>query len=81
MIKSTLKFVALILGLGSLLFGASSCKKDDDDKICCTWTDDGDKYTYCKGEDHPWQDGVKLEGEEWTYFKSYVTAYYNADCD
>ncbi len=77
MIKSTLKFVALILGLGSLLFGASSCKKDDDEK-CCSWTYDGEKVKYCIGDTYG---DTKITDANWAEFKAYVKDYYGATCD
>jgi len=76
MMKNTLKIFAFVLGLGSLLIGSNSCSKDDA-KVCCTWTSDGEKYKYCEGESY---EGVKLTGEVWTYFKTYVKEYYNAVC-
>ena len=75
MFKTSLKIFALVLGLGSMLFGASSCKKDD---VCCSWTADGEKYKYCEGETYG---GEKLTGAVWTEFKAYVKEYYNATCD
>ena len=75
MIKSTLKLVALTIGAVAFIFGTSSCKKDDDDKACCTWTDYySEKVTVCEGEDG-------LTGAAWTAFKEYFTENYDATCN
>lgn len=71
MIKRTLKFAALTIGAVAFIFGSSSCKKDDDDKSCCTWTYDGEKETICEGDEEG------LTGETWTLFKTYIQEYYD----
>jgi len=75
--RFTIKIFAIILGLGSMVFGSSSCEKEDNLK-CCTWTYDGEKYKYCIGDSY---DGYKITEANWEDFKSYVKEYYGAKCD
>lgn len=66
MLKSSLKFFALVLGVGSMVFASTSCKKDDA-KECCTLTENGVTEKICEGDSFY---GIKLEGQLWDAAKA-----------
>jgi len=77
MFKTTLKIFAFVLGLGSLLLGSNSCKKDAA-SVCCSFRD-GDQedgfhdYKVCK--DSNWTT------EEWTSYVDFIENDLGGTCD
>jgi hypothetical protein len=82
--KKVFKTIAFIIGLGSLLLGTNSCKKDDPKK-CCTWTFGGFTYKYCVGDTYypngPSYDGVVLKGDAWSYYRAHFKDDFLATCN
>ena len=80
-----IKTFAYLIGSVAIIFGASSCKKDDDTR-CCTATYDGDKMTVCEDDQDfkDWQEYAEYfgEGTSWSDFTDMVQSYYSdASCD